>query len=75
MRISKIVLLFAFVLFFSGCVTWRDVQGNEATKEVEAACKHKCSYYENNQGTYTYKVCFTECMRAKGFDKTVTVLP
>lgn len=69
MQIIKIFLLLAVIVMLSGCATWRDKEGNTVSKSVQYECEHKCSYYENNQGAYTYKVCFNECMTSKGYSK------
>jgi hypothetical protein len=69
MQITKIFLLFAVIVMLSGCATWRDKEGNTAPDSVKNICDNKCSYYENNQGTYTYEVCFKECMDSKGYSK------
>ena len=75
MRILRIFLLFAFILLLLGCVRWIDREESIASKEVEAACRQKCAFYENNQGVYTYKVCFKDCMSSKGFEKVIKLWP
>jgi uncharacterized protein YceK len=69
MNFKKIFLLFTAVAVLSGCAAWRDREGNKAPDMVKNICENKCSYYENNQGAYTYDVCFKECMDSKGYSK------
>lgn len=69
MQITKIFLLLAVIAMLSGCATWRDVEGIKAPQSVKDGCEHKCSFYQNNQGAYTYEVCFKECMDSKGYSK------
>lgn len=69
MRIMRIFLLLAVMAMLTGCASWRDVQGNVVPESVKNECNRRCGYYENNQGPYTYKVCFKDCMGEKGFTK------
>ncbi|MDQ1278123.1 MAG: hypothetical protein QG555_1165 [Thermodesulfobacteriota bacterium] len=67
MQIIKLFLLLAVIVTLFGCATWRDREGNTVPDSVKNICDNKCSFYENNQGAYTYKVCFNECMGSKGY--------
>lgn len=69
MQIKKMFLLIPLIVMLSGCATWRDREGNKVPDSIKNACDNKCSYYENNQGTYTYDACFKECMDSKGYSK------
>ena len=69
MQITRIFLLLAVIAMLSGCASWRDKEGIKAPDSVKNICDNKCGVYENNQGTYTYDLCFKDCMDSKGYSK------
>jgi len=61
-RFAAILIVISFI---TGCATWRDRYGNQATNSDEFDCYNKCGSYNNNQNPF----CFDNCMKSKGYEK------
>lgn len=64
---KKIIGIIFLVALLSGCVTWRDAQGNRASKTDEFDCDQKCGRYDTRQNPFTYAFCQRACMESKGY--------
>ena len=62
-RFAAILIVISFI---TGCATWRDIDGNQATNSEEFDCYNKCGTYTTRTGS-SPAICFNDCMKSKGY--------